>query len=793
MPASPLLRWLLLVLAIAAANYLSGRLGLLLALPPGFATAVWPPSGIALAALLLFGYRVWPGVLLGSFAINIFIAMQSGPIDDWFSAGRVAANIGLGSTVQAALGTWLIRRFVGFPNPLLFEREITLFLLLGGPVSCLFAATVGIGTLVGAGIMPWAVAPFQWWTWWIGDTIGVLTVMPLLLIALAKPREVWRARLGPVGVPLLVTFAIAVLIFVYASRVEQARIEAASDRQRENLAVAMSRGLEQKLDVLYAMAGLFEASSDVSRTGFHIFANQLLPRTAGVQAISWNPRVTQRQREDYERRARMEGVAGFQFFELGQDARNPAAAREEYVPILYVEPPAGNEAALGFDVASEPMRRAVLDRARDSGRAAVSDPLTLIQEFGRQRGVFLACPVYGGSAPRATVAERRQNLSGFVVLVLRTGDLVASALRPVAADRVIVALYDESAQPGNRELLAPQTLDGVTAPAGAASSIPIEFADRHWVLQLTLATGQRSLVAWAVLAGGMLFTSLLGAFLLAVTGRAIHVRRLMEETREAMVRLQDTQKHLVLAEKLAALGGLVAGVSHEINTPLGIGVTAASHLQNEVNVVLQVSAEGNLTKSQFERFLNNSKQAADMILRNLERAAELIRSFKRIAVDQATEERRTIELKAYFEETLLSLKPRLKGTPHRVVLDCPDALELDTIPGALSQILTNLVVNSMVHAFTPERAGVMNLQVSSAQGQVTLRFSDDGCGIAAEHLPQIFDPFFTTRRGQGGTGLGLNIVYNIVTQSLGGTIEVASTPGQGTVFTIRLPARSPAG
>lgn len=265
----------------------------------------------------------------------------------------------------------------------------------------------------------------------------------------------------------------------------------------------------------------------------------------------------------------------------------------------------------------------------------------------------------------------------------------------------------------------------------------------------------------------------------------------MAETRKALLTVQETQAQLVQSEKMASLGDLVAGVAHEINTPVGIGVTAASHLQDVAHAVQTAAASGALGKAQFERFLNDFGQGAEIILTNLRRAADLIRSFQRVAVDQSTQERRQINLKAYLEETLLSLKPRMKHTPHRVILDCPDTLVLDTVPGAISQILSNLVINSLVHGFIAERPGTVNLRVTTEQNRITLRYADDGQGIAAEHLPRIFDPFFTTRRGQGGTGLGLNIVFNLVRTVLGGSIEASSTTGQGAVFVISFPQRLP--
>ncbi|AXQ27939.1 PAS domain S-box protein [Solimonas sp. K1W22B-7] len=267
----------------------------------------------------------------------------------------------------------------------------------------------------------------------------------------------------------------------------------------------------------------------------------------------------------------------------------------------------------------------------------------------------------------------------------------------------------------------------------------------------------------------------------------------IDETTAALGKLQVAQGQLVQAEKLASLGSLVAGIAHEINTPVGIGVTAASHLDMEVRSMDQAVAAGSLTRSQFERFRQSVAQSSDIILMNLRRAAELIQSFKRVAVDQSSDERRRIRLKAYFEEVLVSLRPKMKATPHRIELDCPEDLQLDTIPGAWSQVLTNLVVNALSHAFEPGRPGLMRIVVDSDDSAVRVRFHDDGRGIAAENLGRIFDPFFTTRRGQGGTGLGLHIVFNIVHQTLGGSIAVDSSLGAGTCFTIGLPRAQPHG
>jgi len=266
----------------------------------------------------------------------------------------------------------------------------------------------------------------------------------------------------------------------------------------------------------------------------------------------------------------------------------------------------------------------------------------------------------------------------------------------------------------------------------------------------------------------------------------------MAETQAALEALRATQDKLVQSEKMASLGVLVAGIAHEINTPVGIAVTAASHLGERMALLAEAIREGTLKKSQLLDTIATSQQSVAMVLSNLERAAELIQSFKQVAVDQTSREQRTIDLDVYLHETLHSLHPRIKATPHRVELLCPPGITLHLAAGALSQVVSNLVLNALDHAFVDGRAGTLRLTVTQAGDQIALTMADDGVGIAPEVLPRIFDPFFTTRRGAGGSGLGLHIVYNLVTQTLGGSIAVESTPGHGTTFTVTLPLASAA-
>ncbi|MDQ0875509.1 two-component system NtrC family sensor kinase [Paenibacillus sp. V4I3] len=259
------------------------------------------------------------------------------------------------------------------------------------------------------------------------------------------------------------------------------------------------------------------------------------------------------------------------------------------------------------------------------------------------------------------------------------------------------------------------------------------------------------------------------------------------ELQQVLKTLQVTQDHLVQSEKMGALGNLVAGVSHEINTPIGIGVTAVSYLDQKTKEFKSLYETGKMKKSDLEQFLSITQETNAMVQSNLERASSLVRSFKQISVDQSVEVKRTFHLKEYLEGIISSLKPTIKKTRLRVDVYCDNELILYTYPGALSQIITNLVMNSLNHAYAIEEEGSLTIRVENHQDYIILAYTDDGKGMTQEVLDQIFDPFFTTSRGKGGTGLGMNIVYNLVTQSLNGTIEGSSTLGQGSLFTITIP------
>ena len=271
-------------------------------------------------------------------------------------------------------------------------------------------------------------------------------------------------------------------------------------------------------------------------------------------------------------------------------------------------------------------------------------------------------------------------------------------------------------------------------------------------------------------------------------------QRVAERTRdlrETLAQLERTQASLVQSEKLAALGDLVAGIAHELNTPIGNAVMLASTLSDQERAFRQQMAAG-LSRSALQRFVDAVRDSSDILLRSLQRAAELISSFKQVAVDQASYQRRVFSLDEVTREIALTLQPRLRRSPARLDVDIAPGIRFDSFPGPFGQVLINLVQNALLHAFDDREAGCIRIESQpAAPGFIIIRVSDDGNGIPPDNLDRIFDPFFTTRLGQGGSGLGLHIVYNLVTGLLGGAISVRSAPGQGTVFDLALPLIAP--
>lgn len=275
-------------------------------------------------------------------------------------------------------------------------------------------------------------------------------------------------------------------------------------------------------------------------------------------------------------------------------------------------------------------------------------------------------------------------------------------------------------------------------------------------------------------------------------GRLLERHQLIEDEKESLRKLQSAERELLESERLAALGRMVAGVSHEINTPLGSAYTVATTLVETHREFSTLIKENRLRKSDLDAFLEKVGRASDLISLTLQKASDLIRTFKQVAVDQTSSSRRQFELGEIIRQVVLTTSPLFKHRPFHLDIRIAEAIDMDSFPGPLGQVLSNLLSNAVIHGLDGRDNGTVTIEaLRQGTEAVTIAVTDDGAGILPEHRAHLFEPFFTTRFGQGGSGLGLNIVHGIVTHVLGGTIEVVSAPGKGARFVFHIPLKAP--
>jgi PAS domain S-box-containing protein len=537
-------RCVLQTVGVAVAYFLAGKLTQALAIPPGYATAVSPASGLALAGVLLFGYRVLPGVLAGSLAVNIETSFDPSSAATIFHSILLVTSIGLGASFQAALGAKLIRRFIGFPTPLLREREVVGFLILGGPLACIAAPTWGVTSLLVAHILLPGSILFSWLTWWVGDTIGVMIFCPLALLFFGKPRHIWRPRRISVGLPLCLTFALAVLVFVFASMWERNRARDEFEHRADILGQTVRRQINTDIEVERSVQGLLSVSSKVDVEQFRQFVASPLSRHGEIEALAWNPHILNADRAAWERNVQAEGNPDFHITERdGQGNVIRAQIRDDYFPMRFGDPEKENHSMMGFDVTSNPARGAAALRAVDSGESVATRPVRLLMNSIRPWGVIVYSPVYRDGTSHTNVRLRRKYITGIVVMVIELDTLEKVSLGNLDREGIEFSLIDASTPWARPILLGDQGVitesDGSVRDLNNPSRRGLVYnatfwAGNHkWILQSVRSNdyliAHPSLNAWIVLAGGLLFTSLLGGFLLVLTGRTARIEELVNE------------------------------------------------------------------------------------------------------------------------------------------------------------------------------------------------------------------------------------------------------------------------
>ena len=755
-------------LALTAAYTVSGKLALLLAVPPGYASPVFPPAGIAVAAMLIAGPATLPWTFLGSLALNVWTGYSATHAIGVAGLGAAIAIAGA-STLQAAVGGAVLRRAVGSPAPLDNGRDLARFLLLS-PAFCLTSAALSMGSLLLLGVVKLPDLLGNWASWWIGDTLGVLVVLPLMLIIAGEPRDLWRRRALPVGVPIILFFALFVSIFVRVGKWEQDETLLEFRLLSREVVDKMRAELEER--EVEQLERSFTLRAELSQSDFQHLVQSLLQRFPLIQAIEWAPRIDARSRSDFEA-AQRAGVPDFEIREAGPSGY-PRRARDraDYYPVTYVEPLRGNEEAVGFDLASDRDRKTAVERAITTARLAATAPIRLVQEEAEQKGILLIFPVLGGS-----------NGVGVLVVAQRMDTFLDGLLAPFHS-MVAVRLADLEAQ---------EPIYGGLSPArsGASFEDVFTFGRHRYSIQIgptaSYLERHRRWQSWAVLARGAIGISLLGALLLLGTGYARRVEAVVDErtrdleaaNRRLQLEMQERQQAeaaLGQAQRMEAVGRLTGGVAHDFN-----------------NLLMVVSGNAVLL----------SKQASDeamrrhtsAIMRAVERGQRLTRQLLAFSRRQMLRPE-SVDLRQRKSEIFDMLRQSLREDIE-LTIDMPtDLWAVMVDPAELELALLNTGVNASDAMPHGGRFHVQARNVSFSSGTtpseglngdfVVLKLSDTGTGMAPEVRARAFEPYFTTKEAGLGSGLGLSQVYGFAKQS-GGTALIDSEIGKGTTITLCVP------
>lgn len=804
------MRYLAWVMLLAVVYYVTGRLGLLLAVPPGYATAIWPPSGIILAGIILLGYRYWPGVLIGSVAVNLFTAFDPTNQQTMLISGGIATLIGMGASLQAVVSAWLIRRFVQLPNGLEAVRAIGLLLILGGPIGCLIAATNGVTVLALAGLLPWENVALNWLTWWVGDAIGVIVFTPVVLLLFLRDGAISRRRKLLVGGMLGICFVIAIFVFLLASYAERYRQQEELVRVTHELQSQLTTELVGSIDMLASIDAFFRASEEVTAAEFMRFTATLMHSRPGLYSLSWNALVTAAERPAFEAAMQAQGFPTYQITDRTPTGRLiRAAPRPSYVPVTYTAAPATNLRSLGYDTYGEAERRKALDMARDYGAARMTGRINVVQDEANRYAFIIFHPIYTSDQVPTTLAARRQELRGYAAGVFILPDLLATITRIAKQQGLEFVLRDNSVGPATRLLYDSRTADYKEGPAVRYRAASTELHGEH------ISIGGRDLIfqilptneyllnhaswsVWFTLTGGLLFTGLFGIFLLVVTGQTDMVRRKVKERTAQMqayaTEIEQTNQALAIARDQALAASrfkseFLATMSHEIRTPMN-GIMGMTELLLETELDSEQRDYARVSYEESHKLLELINSILDFS--KIEAGKIILEEAPFAPAHEVDSVIRLLSAKAQSKGISL-LSAVASQVPAQVI---GDALRL-------RQVLLNLASNAVkftekgevVVTMSCQWLGTPALPAESAHALVQLQLTvrDTGIGMSTETLATLFDPFTqadsSTTRRYGGTGLGLAITQRLV-ELMGGDIQVHSQVGVGSQFTVTIPYRS---
>lgn len=545
---------------MAAAYFIFGVMGLSLAIPPGYASPIFPAAGLAVALMLWSDNRAWFSIWAGSFLLNVSVSGLNGDLN--LLNTLVAFGIACGAALQAWLASYLVSAQLGKSwQEMELESDIIRSLLIASVFACIVSASIGTTLLYVAGIITSTAFINSWWSWWVGDTLGVLIVMPIALSLLYRRHPSWRNRLKTIAIPMMLVLLIVAGVVALTSHWEQ---RAAKDEIKKH-GEAFEKLLQQRYiahgEAIAALARLMEVMPDMTYDQFDYFTRITLKDHPDIFALSYNPFVHRAQRQQFEAHMSMVGaVSGFKIKERGQQSGfADAAERAFYVPVGFIAPLEGNRDAIGYDINSDSTRHAAIQGVLETGETAITKPIKLVQEHKDRIGILFLFPAFSnlGHADGKNVP---MDIKGFAIGVIKVDELVTIATKSAMVEGLVYQIDDVAA--AGRQVLYRSESANMPVNDDYAWYTEMKFADRTWAMKVTpdieyINKHPRPL-AWAISIVGLFFTALLQILMLVITGRTSLVeKKVREQTRELHVSrdaLQDSNAQLNTLFKLSPDG-----------------------------------------------------------------------------------------------------------------------------------------------------------------------------------------------------------------------------------------------
>jgi PAS domain S-box-containing protein len=512
---------------------LLGYIGTLLNIPPSTASPIWPPAGLALAAMLVYGKVIIPGLFLGSFLVNTYSFLIFSTVESLAPAFITAAVSSLGLSLQASLGAYLVNKYLGKDNPLIEDSKIIYFFVLAAPVSCLTSATVGIIAIFIQGYLSIEDFLLSWLTWWLGDCIGVIIFTPIILAFIAKPKTLWKVRRKLVSYPLLCLFIVVVSMFQYNQKQETTRIASVFERQVNKFHWLLSNEILQHVKTNQVLKSFYDSSQFITEKEFELFTRPFITNKQNIQALEWISYVTSEHRKEYEQAESGKKI----ILELTQqNEMKPAKEKAEYFPVTYVQPLDTNQQAIGFDIGANPIALKAILEAKETAETVVSDPVQLIQDLDKKMGFVLYSPVFH----KNKFDGKNNNLKGFTATVFSIDDEIKNIEIEFPDVHLNIKIHQK-----NKKLYSNFIETKVTELNlfSLQNTKQIEVANHIWTITYQPSAdfyhNQLSLTIWWIFLGGFIITGLTAIGLLMLSGRTLRTEELVRRRTKDLAKSEE--------------------------------------------------------------------------------------------------------------------------------------------------------------------------------------------------------------------------------------------------------------